>query len=232
MRTLVIGDIHGCSTALELLLNELAPGRDDTLVTLGDYVDRGPDTKGVLQRLIDLDASTRLVPILGNHEILMLDARQREIDFESWLAIGGRSTMQSYAGAPVPEWTMVPKEHWDFMAKRCQRYFETATHIFAHAGVNASIPLTDQGDDWLFWRRFDDAHAHFSGKTVICGHTAQKNGLPAFKPGCLCIDTWAYGEGWLTGMEVGSDLFIQANQQGAVRRLTSAEVQARAAAGT
>lgn len=230
MRTLVIGDIHGCSAALEVLLKELAPGKDDTLVTLGDYVDRGPDSKGVIQRLIDLDAQTKLVPIMGNHEILMLDAKKREIDFESWLAIGGRATMESYAGAPVPEWTAVPKTHWEFMGTRCQRFFETDTHIFAHAGVNAMIPLADQGDDWLFWRRFDDAHAHFSGKTLVCGHTAQKNGLPAIKPGCLCIDTWAYGDGWLTGMDVSTDVFIQANQHGHVRRLTIDEVIAQAAA--
>ncbi|MFN7562433.1 MAG: metallophosphoesterase, partial [Prosthecobacter sp.] len=125
MRTLVIGDIHGCSAALDVLLKELAPGADDTLVTLGDYVDRGPDSKGVIQRLIELDTQMKLVPIMGNHEILMLDAKKREIDFESWLAIGGRSTMESYAGAPVPEWTAVPKAHWEFMGTRCQRYFET-----------------------------------------------------------------------------------------------------------
>jgi serine/threonine protein phosphatase 1 len=119
-------------------LKELAPGKDDTLVTLGDYVDRGPDAKGVIQRLIELDTQTRLVPIMGNHEILMLDAKKREIDFESWLAIGGRATMESYAGAPVPEWTAVPKAHWEFMGTRCQRYFETEKHIFAHAGVNAA----------------------------------------------------------------------------------------------
>lgn len=230
MRTLVIGDIHGCSAALEVLLRELAPAKEDTLVTLGDYVDRGPDTRGVIQRLLTLEGETNLVPILGNHEILLLDARKREIDFESWLAIGGRATMESYAGTAKPDWDAIPAAHWEFMEKRCRRLFETPTHIFAHAGVNAVLPLADQSDDWLFWRRFDDAHAHFSGKTVICGHTAQKSGLPAVIPGCLCIDTWAYGGGWLTGMEVGTDQFIQANQHGEVRRLTIAEVLAQQAA--
>ncbi|MFM7605147.1 MAG: metallophosphoesterase family protein [Prosthecobacter sp.] len=227
MRTLVIGDIHGCSTALDVLLKELAPGKDDTLVTLGDYVDRGPNSKGVVERLIGLETETKLVPLMGNHEILMIDAKEHMIEFESWLSIGGRATMESYAGAAVPEWSAVPKTHWDFMT-RCQRYFETDTHIFAHAGVNFAIPLADQSDDWLFWRRFDDAHAHFSGKTLFCGHTAQKSGRPATKPHCICIDTWVYGDGWLTGMDVSTDLFIQANQRGQLRRLNIHEVIAEA----
>ena len=229
MRTLVIGDIHGCSEALDVLLNELAPGKEDTLVTLGDYVDRGPDSKGVLQRLIALDMQTRLVPLIGNHEILMLDAKEQKIDFESWLAIGGLATMESYAGAPVPEWSAVPKAHWDFMMTRCQRYFESDRHIFAHAGVNFALPLAEQSDDWLFWRRFHDVQAHFSGKTLLCGHTAQKDGRPSIKPGCICIDTWVYGDGWLTGMDVSTDLFSQANQRGQLRRLNLHEVIAQAA---
>lgn len=230
MRTLVIGDIHGCSTALDVLLRELAPGADDTLVTLGDYVDRGPDSRGVIDRLLALEKTTHLVPILGNHEILMMDACERQIDFEAWCAIGGRSTMESYAGEVRPDWGSVPGTHWEFLEKHCRRWFQNDTHIFVHAGVNAALPLEDQADDWLFWRRFDDAHGHFSGKTVICGHTAQKDGLPAFKPGVLCIDTWAYGEGWLTGLDTATELLIQANQRGEVRRLTFAEARAARAA--
>jgi serine/threonine protein phosphatase 1 len=226
MRTLVIGDIHGCSTALDLLLRELAPQADDTLITLGDYVDRGPDSRGVIDRLLALQQHTHLVPILGNHEILMLDARLGLVDFESWLAVGGRQTMESYAGCARPEFKAVPDTHWDFI-EHCQRLFENDTHIFAHAGVNAMLPLADQSDDWLFWRRFDDAHAHFSGKTLICGHTAQKSGMPLIKPGAICIDTWAYGEGWLTALDVATQTFIQANQRGELRRLSIEVVRAK-----
>ncbi|MBE7496747.1 MAG: serine/threonine protein phosphatase [Verrucomicrobiaceae bacterium] len=226
MRTLVIGDIHGCSTALDALLERLAPGPDDTLVTLGDYVDRGPDSRGVIERLLQLEKSTQLVPILGNHEILMIDACEHQIDFEAWCAIGGRTTMESYAGAVRPDWGSVPAAHWEFIEKRCRRWFESDTHIFAHAGVNAALPLADQGDDWLFWRRFDDVHAHFSGKTVICGHTAQKSGIPGIKPGIICIDTWAYGEGWLTGFDTAAQIFIQTSQRGELRTLSLAEVLA------
>jgi serine/threonine protein phosphatase 1 len=227
MRTLVIGDIHGCSTAMDLLLRELAPQSDDTLITLGDYVDRGPDSRGVIDRLLSLQQRTRLVPILGNHEILMLDASHGLVDMDSWLAVGGRQTMASYVGAAPPDFKAVPDTHWDFIENQCQRFFETDSHIFAHAGVNAMLPLADQSDDWLFWRRFDDAHAHFSGKTLICGHTAQKAGLPLIKPGAICIDTWAYGEGWLTAMDISTQSFLQANQRGELRRLSIEDVHAK-----
>ncbi len=226
MRTLVIGDIHGCTTALDRLLNELAPGAEDTLITLGDYVDRGPDSRGVLDRLIALESMTQLVPLMGNHEILMLDARDRTVDFGAWMAVGGRATMESYAPEVTMNWKVVPDAHWDFMKNKCRRLHETETHIFVHAGVNAMLPLSEQSDDWLFWRRFDDAHPHFSGKQTVCGHTAQKNGLPGIKPGVTCIDTWVYGEGWLTAMDVSSATFFQANQRGELRTLTLEEVLA------
>ena len=226
MRTLVIGDIHGCSTALDVLLRELAPGAEDTLVTLGDYVDRGPDTRGVIDRLLALDRRTRLVPIIGNHELLMLDSRNGQFDPYNWFMVGGTATMESYGGRAQPDWHLIPPEHWHFLEKRCVRYFENDTHLFTHATIEGSYPLADQKDSWLFWRRFDDAHAHFSGKTLICGHTAQKSGLPAMRPGCLCIDTWAFGEGWLTGMDISKEEFIQANQRGELRRLTFADVAA------
>ncbi len=218
-RTLVIGDIHGCTIALDLLLQELAPGGKDTLVMLGDYVDRGPDSRGVLQRLLDLESRTNLVPLLGNHEILMLDAKNGGVDSHSWYSVGGRQTMQSYGCTDAPDWDLVPQEHWDFLSHRLHQWHETSTHLFAHANVNAMMPMTEQSDDWLFWRRFDDSHPHFSGKTLICGHTAQKNGLPQILPGRICIDTWAYGEGWLTGLDVATEIFVQTNQRGEVRRL-------------
>ncbi len=217
-RTFVIGDVHGCLIALDVLLQELAPGHGDTLVMLGDYVDRGPDSCGVLERLLELERTLRLVPLLGNHEILMIDAHRDASIAQSWYTVGGRQTMQSYGCEDDPDWSAVPAEHWEFLERRLRRWHETSTHIFAHANVNAMLPMSEQPDDWLFWRRFDDSHPHFSGKTMICGHTAQKSGLPQVLPGRLCIDTWAYGEGWLTGMDVATDVFVQTNQRGEVRR--------------
>ena len=112
-----------------------------------------------------------------------------------------------------------------FLSQRLRRWHATSIHIFAHANLNAMLPMPDQSDDWLFWRRFDDSHPHFSGKILICGHTAQKNGLPRILPGRICIDTWAYGEGWLTALDVGTETFVQASQRGEVRRLSFEEVR-------
>src|SRR5262249_57711237 len=77
-RTIAIGDIHGCPDALAALIDAVAPGRDDTIVTLGDYIDRGPNSRGVLDRLLRLAGQCRLVPLLRNHEEALLDALQKK----------------------------------------------------------------------------------------------------------------------------------------------------------
>lgn len=221
-RTIAIGDIHGCSRAFDLLLQQLNPGKHDTLVTLGDYVDRGPDSSGILSRLIELPSRTNLVPLMGNHEILMLDAREGTLEWSSWFGVGGRQTMLSY-GTETPDWKSVPDEHWTFLKDSLHRWYATDDVIFAHANVNAMLTMPDQKDDWLFWRRFEDSHPHFSGKLLVCGHTAQKSGAPKILPSRICIDTWAYGDGWLTAYETGTEFFVQANQRGEVRRLSFEE---------
>ena len=105
MRTLAIGDMHGCLTALETLLDVVAPSEEDQLVTLGDYVDRGPDSRGVIERLLALDRECHLVPLRGNHELMMLDAKQlRGAMF--WRLAGGTNTLASYdtgVAADIPE---------------------------------------------------------------------------------------------------------------------------------
>src|SRR5690349_9006235 len=94
MRLLAIGDIHGCLTALDALLDAVAPQADDQIVALGDYVDRGPDSRGVLDRLIALHAGGRVVALRGNHDVMMLEARNgRDL---GWLAVGGKETLLSY----------------------------------------------------------------------------------------------------------------------------------------
>ena len=86
-RILAIGDIHGCSQALDTLLSLVKLGRDDLLVTLGDYVDRGPDSRGVIERLLSIFRREQLVALRGNHEIMMLQARD-EPDMEDELSRG------------------------------------------------------------------------------------------------------------------------------------------------
>ncbi len=225
MRTLVIGDIHGCATALDTILEAARPGRDDVLITLGDYVDRGPSSRTVIDTLIALESNTQLKPILGNHEILFLDAMTRRIDPEGWLRVGGKETMLSYAPDHATlSWENVTPAHIEFLTERCLRYFEDETHLYVHANANSVYALRDQSDDWLFWTRFEDAYPHVSGKQMICGHTAQKSGLPLIKPSAICLDTWAYGQGWLTCLHIETGDLIQTNQAGEIRRMTLADL--------
>ncbi|MCX6853419.1 MAG: metallophosphoesterase [Verrucomicrobia bacterium] len=225
MRTLVIGDIHGCSVALRTLLDAVRPGPEDVLITLGDYVDRGPDSKGVIDILIGLESTTQLKPLTGNHEILFLEAFAERIDPQGWLRVGGAETLISYSGDPSKiSFAAVSKEHLNFLSERCLRYYEDAKHFYVHANANSVYALADQNDDWLFWTRFSDAFPHVSGKTMICGHSAQKSGLPAVRPFAICIDTWIYGQGWLTCLEVETGAIYQANEKGELRTLNLAEL--------
>src|SRR5207248_827492 len=95
MRILAIGDIHGCLTALDALLERVAPRPEDLLVALGDYVDRGPNSCGVLDRMIALHATGRLIALRGNHDVMMLGARAGD-EFGAWLSCGGKQTLASY----------------------------------------------------------------------------------------------------------------------------------------
>ncbi len=218
-RILAIGDIHGCLTALNTLLAEVNVQPDDTLVTLGDYCDRGPDTKGVLDRLITLSASHHLVALRGNHDALMLAARSDFAKAFAWKQVGGMETLDSYGSL-----TAVPDAHWQFLETQCVDYWETETHIFVHGGVFPNLPLAEQPVETLHWKRFENVEPHESGKVMICGHTSQKNGLPRDLGHAICIDTWAYGDGWLSCLDVGTGDVWQADEMGRVWRFNLDEI--------
>ena len=214
-RVFAIGDIHGCLTALQTLSKELRFGPDDTVITLGDYVDRGPDTKGVIDFLLAIKDQTKLVALRGNHEVMMMEARVAGIDYTlSWMGVGGEATMNSYQ---AKNWSDVPDAHWQFMDGTLAMY-ETPTHFFVHANVVSSVPLTKQTANTAYWERFrGDEKPHCSGKTMVCGHTSQHSGVPLNIGHAVCIDTWVYGTGWLTCLEVESGKYWQANQKGELR---------------
>ena len=109
MRQFAIGDIHGCLTALQVLDNELAFGDGDTVVTLGDYVDRGPDSRGVIEFLLGLRKRCHLVALRGNHEIMMLRARDDRSLLLNWIACGGETTLDSYGATGFQD---VPGSTW------------------------------------------------------------------------------------------------------------------------
>ena len=181
-RTLAIGDIHGCVTALELLLQSIDLQSEDTLVTMGDYIDRGPDTRRVLDRLIALSQTHYLVALRGNHEHMMLQARVSCRAVTDWLDNGGDAALASYGANPGSRnLAVIPASHWTFLEQQCVDVWETETHFFVHGSVYPDIPLFEQPPYILHWGRFTEAKPHQSGKTMICGHTSRKSGLPANK---------------------------------------------------
>ncbi len=227
-RHLAIGDIHGCINALRSLVNFLTLRPDDTIVTLGDYVDRGPDSKAVIDFLLDFGKHHNLVALRGNHEIMMLDSRELESWRIPWLSYGGVETLRSYASSAEEPGTFddIPDAHIDFLENKLVSYHECESHFFVHANADASVALEDQPESTLYWRRFSDPQRHCSDKIMVCGHTIQESGLPVSNDNAICIDTWAYGGGWLSCLDVGSGTVWQANEDGETRSFTLDELEA------
>lgn len=220
MRLLAIGDIHGSLGQLDHLLAWVAPTRADDLVLLGDYVDRGPDTRGVLNRLIELKRERPVVCLRGNHEVMMLAARHGgRDDRKQWLSVGGVQALGSYGPAPGVSGTLddVPDGHWEFLEDELVPYHETERFIFVHAGAYPDVPMDEQPEGMLYWEFFPDALRHESGKPVICGHSSQRSGLPKVIPGAVCIDTCAYSGGWLTCLDALSGRYWQVDALGRTR---------------
>jgi serine/threonine protein phosphatase 1 len=221
-RTITDGDIHGCSAALAALLDAVRPGPDDTVVTLGDYIDRGPDSRGVVDQLLALEGRCRLVPLLGNHEELLIAAARDRTAARSWLALGGVEALRSYGWAPggprraLAQW--VPERHWEFLVG-CLPFCETSTHLFVHAGYVPELPLENQPGEALRWRVTDatTARPHCSGKVAVVGHTPQRSGEVLDLGFLVCIDTNCSRGGWLTALEVHTGHVWQADRTGRLR---------------
>lgn len=214
-RTIAIGDVHGCSQALRAVLDEIEPQAEDRLVMLGDYVDRGPDSRGVIDMLLELRGQCELVTLLGNHELMMYGALVDEDRLRFWLNYGGRQTLASYGGA-LEE---IPASHREFI-ENCLPFFETDTHIFIHANYDPNLPLREQPEALAFWTHLGGRvpPPHCSGKTVIVGHTPQPDAEIRDWGHLLCLDTCCFGGGWLTALDVASQDIWQADLHGHVRR--------------
>jgi serine/threonine protein phosphatase 1 len=225
MRTLAIGDIHGCLFALDCLLDQVQPQAEEQLIFLGDYVDRGPDSRGVIERLLWLrEQHPRSIFLRGNHEIMMVTAKRHPQTQREWLSVGGKAALQSYAGDRlIGRLEDVPDSHWAFLEQGLSDWFETASHIFVHANLDPTQPLDRQSEDWLFWNFLTGPIRHCSGKTVIVGHTVQRDGWPVDYGDTIAIDTGLYRGGWLTCLDVVTGQFWQTNlsgqsRQGSLRR--------------
>jgi serine/threonine protein phosphatase 1 len=214
-RTIAIGDIHGCSAALAAVLDAVAPTPADTIVTLGDYIDRGPDSRGVIAQLIKLKERCQHVALLGNHEIILRDVSEGRAPLAFWLeACGGEATLASYGGAL----DSIPAEHWEFL-NSCRKYYETKTHIFLHANYAPALALDKQPDELLFWMHLLRIPApHMSGKQVIVGHTPQRDCQILNAGHVVCIDTWCCGNGCLTAYDVATQAVWQADKSGVLTK--------------
>lgn len=215
-RTIAIGDIHGCYAALDKLLSMIDMQREDRLVVLGDVVDRGPQSRSVVERLLQLRDSCQLLPILGNHEQMLLDAVNGKATLQDWLTYGGGETLDSYGkGASL---SVLPDEHIEFLRSWAD-YRETPGFFFAHGNYLADVKLSDQPWDWLRWESLRDLlpTCHLSGKTAILGHTSNKQGEILNLGYLVCIDTYCHGGGWLTALEPETGKVWQTNERGASR---------------
>jgi serine/threonine protein phosphatase 1 len=226
-----VGDIHGRLDLLQVMLDLIeADARtrghveQRTLVFLGDYVDRGPDSRGVVERLISdplqgFDAHF----LKGNHEAILLDFLEEPWRLDHWLLNGGDATMESYGvdtarlarlGAPPEVWRnafaeALPEAHLHFF-KRLKLSVSFGDYLFVHAGVRPGVPLGAQSEADLVWIRgpFLD-HSEPFGKIVVHGHTPVNE--PVMRPNRIGIDTGAVFTGRLTALRLqdGARDFLQ-----------------------
>lgn len=201
-RIFAVGDIHGCLDKLVPLMGMInIDFKRDTLVFIGDYIDRGPDSKEVVDYLIDLTRrQTSVVLLKGNHE-LMLQAYLSGTDRYGFLANGGRATMDSYyKDSDHSGSNPIPGTHLDFFDS-LRLYYVTDKYIFVHAGLKPNIPLEKQEEWDMLWIRDEFISSDFDfGKCVIFGHTPFRE--PLVLDNKIGIDTGAVYGNKLTCVEL------------------------------
>ena len=219
MATYAIGDIHGSLTALKTIFEQGLIKESDKVVFLGDYVDKGTNSKGVLDWLIEKSKIYNFEFILGNHEIMMTAAKNSPEKNIKWLQnYGGNYTLDSYKIGDNPNWANeIDKPHWEFIDS-CLPYLEIGKFIFVHAGLEPNKKLHEQNKHHLFHKKYEKPVIYDSSKTVICGHTARKNGKIADFGHTICIDTFAHGGMWLTCLNVETGEFLKANNKGKIKK--------------
>ena len=198
----VIGDIHGCFDKLHALMSQLEINSStDTLIFLGDYIDRGPQSMEVVDYLLHLSQKgLKTVFLKGNHEAMLLDYLNGKNKL-TFLVNGGSATLDNYMqNMNRSSNSIIPSSHIDFF-QSLHLYYETDAYIFVHAGLAPGIPLNQQREMDLLWirERFINATYDF-GKTVLFGHTPFKE--PFIKKNKIGIDTGAVYGNKLTCVEL------------------------------
>lgn len=199
-RMIAVGDIHGCFDLLEMLVEKnigFTPD-EDTIVFMGDYIDRG---KGSNQVVLYLSALKEKYPgsvilLKGNHEdlaytVLTADDPSKQMFF--WGLNGGYDTIISFGGLENTREYLVP------FITALQLYYETDTHIFVHAGIPNGKDVKSATIEELLWDRTFDYNGE---KTLVVGHTP-KSSVAHFGEGkIICVDTGAYMTGILSAYDV------------------------------
>lgn len=209
-RIFAIGDIHGCFDKLVSLMDMIDIDlKRDTLVFIGDYIDRGPRSKEVVDYLIDLGRREPGVVFLkGNHELMLQDYLDGT-DSATFLFNGGRATLDSYLrGCQKTQVYPIPAAHLEFF-ESVRLYYETDKYIFVHAGLSENISLEKQGEWDMLWLRDAFIYSDFDfGKRVIFGHTAFR--APLILDNKIGIDTGAVYGNKLTCVELPAVRFFSA----------------------
>jgi serine/threonine protein phosphatase 1 len=198
--TYAVGDIHGSLHKLERLLASCrrhAGGRDAMLVFLGDYIDRGPDSAGVVRLIMSLPAQWRgrVVTLMGNHEEMAVAVAEGAASAATWLINGGAATLESYE---VMDAADLPRAHLNWM-RALRLSFDDGQRFFVHAGVDPQKPLDAQDESALLWIRepfLQDERDY--GRLIVHGHTPLLSAAPELRGNRLNIDTGAVFGGPLT----------------------------------
>jgi serine/threonine protein phosphatase 1 len=215
-----IGDIHGRSDLLEKLLDRIwgdAPQSANTLIFLGDYVDRGPSAKSVMECLVQLERpGWDIVRLRGNHEEILLEYLKNPEVYQAWRSFGGAETLLSYGVRPpmFSDAEELRRVHAEFMAALPRAHLallnglsfshSIGDYFFVHAGVRPGVALDRQMPEDTLWIRdeFLSCDASF-GKVVVHGHSPSEK--PILRPNRIGIDTGAYATGTLTAVKFVSD---------------------------
>jgi calcineurin-like phosphoesterase family protein len=222
MRLYVIGDIHGRSDLLDRMVDEIHRDIEShesgeyLTVTLGDYVDRGPDSRGVLDRVARNPFPTRYIALKGNHETLFETFLQDPAVGPYWRSLGGLETLHSY-GVRVAELMVgtgyeqaagelraaIPKEHLLFLSS-LEPSVTFGNYFLCHAGVRPGIPLARQSLEDLLWIRDEFLNSKMDfGKIVVHGHSPTER--PEVLPNRINIDTGAFATGRLTCLVIDGE---------------------------
>jgi len=207
-RTFVIGDIHGEITLLRKMMDKLAPREADRLIFLGDYIDRGEDSRAVIDYLLELRERFECIFLKGNHEDMLLDYLEGESRYGPlvYLLNGGTATLESYGAEDAADLRrLMPLEHLEFLRSLLERW-EDEGYIYVHAGL-APSPELDERFGAHLWIREEFIYSPKSfGKKVIFGHTPFQQ--PLRMANKIGIDTGAAYGNRLTCLKLPAEEFI------------------------